>query len=560
MKRVGRPAPGYASVAMSTEPADTTTLLAGRYQLEDVIARGGMGTVWRGTDSRLRRPVAIKEVVVTGAGDDAQRRAARVRCLREAHAAARVNHPSVVAVYDVVEENDRLYLVMELVDAPTLTEVVAAHGPLAPPAAAELGLRLADALHAAHTEGIVHRDLKPSNVLIPGQRRLAKLADFGIAATIHDPRITASGLIIGSPSFMAPEQAQGLPASPATDLWGLGTTLYFAVEGVSPFARDSTMATVHAVVHEPPRPPERAGPLSPLIVALLAKEPGNRLPLAEVRTQLADVREGRTETEGAVDATVAVPVADDPAGTAVLPSAAVAAAGSPAAPPAVRPPHVSERRSHVGRRRLAVALVAVAVVVVVALAAWAVEAGRDGGPGLANAVSTSTPSTAAAVEWTDYADPSTGFTISYPAGWEVSRHSTRTDFTDPETGALVRVDWTDEPGDDPVAAWESLARSFAKDHGGYEQIRIEPIAFHGLDAAVWEFTFDDGDGVRHALDIGMVTGSYGFALFFQAPAGEWDALQPIFQQFQDSFVPPSDPASTTTAPKRGDKGKGHGND
>ncbi|MDP9406015.1 MAG: serine/threonine protein kinase, partial [Actinomycetota bacterium] len=256
--------------------------IADRYELRNPLGRGGMGVVWLAEDTTLQRRVAVKEVAFLAALDAREREAGRARVMREARAAARLNHPNVTAVYDVVQDEGRAWIVMELVDAPTLADLVARDGPLDPPRAAAIGLAVLDALEAAHAEGIVHRDVKPGNVMVAASGRV-KLTDFGVAAVQGDPKITMTGLIVGSPSYMAPEQAREGEATPATDLWGLGATLYYAVEATPPFDRGHTMATLNAVVHEPPRPPTRAGALAPVVSRLLAKDPGLRPAGRELR-------------------------------------------------------------------------------------------------------------------------------------------------------------------------------------------------------------------------------------------------------------------------------------
>ena len=233
-----------------------------------------MGVVWRAHDVVLGREVAVKEVAFPASMPDAERHSAQARVTREARAAARLNHPGAVTLYDVVTHQGGVFIVMELVEAPTLAELVRAQGPLPPERAAEIGAQLAGALEAAHQAGIVHRDVKPDNVLV--SQAGAKLADFGVASLAGDPRLTTTGLVIGSPAYMAPEQAQGEPTGPPADLWALGATLYFAVEGQPPFDKGSSMATLAAVVNEAPQPMRRAGPLAPLIAALLAKDPQAR--------------------------------------------------------------------------------------------------------------------------------------------------------------------------------------------------------------------------------------------------------------------------------------------
>jgi eukaryotic-like serine/threonine-protein kinase len=258
---------------MSTPAADR--LVADRYALRAPLGRGGMGVVWRAQDAVLGREVAIKEVVFPPAMAEQERRPAQARVLREARAAARLNHPGAVTLYDVVADHGVTFIVMELVDAPTLADLVRADGPLPVERVAEIGAQVAGALEAAHAAGIVHRDVKPANVMV-AERGAAKLADFGIASLQGDPQLTSTGLVIGSPAYMAPEQAKGEESGPAADFWALGATMFYAVEGEPPFDRGGSIATLAAVVNEPPRRPRRAGALTPLITALLAKDPSSR--------------------------------------------------------------------------------------------------------------------------------------------------------------------------------------------------------------------------------------------------------------------------------------------
>jgi serine/threonine protein kinase len=265
-------------------PQTENRVVADRYALRSILGRGGTGVVWRGEDTLLERPVAIKTVELPVTLPDDELEPTRQRVLREARAAARLSHPSAVTVYDVVEEHDRVYLVMELVEAPTLSEVVVREGPLDPAAAARLGLNLLEPLEAAHAEGIVHRDVKPSNVMVLDSG--VKLADFGIASVKSDPSLTRTGMLLGSPPYMAPEQAEGAPSDDATDLWGLGATLYFAVEGHPPFGPGDPLPTLMSVVNEDPRPVRRAGRLAPVLDALLTKDPARRPTAAEAHSLL----------------------------------------------------------------------------------------------------------------------------------------------------------------------------------------------------------------------------------------------------------------------------------
>jgi tRNA A-37 threonylcarbamoyl transferase component Bud32 len=259
-------------------------LVSGRYRLQEPIGRGAMGIVWRGRDELLDREVAVKEVrAAAGESQDTYR-----RTLREAMAAARLNHPSVVTVFDVVEEGGRPWIVMELVRARSLDRVIAEDGPLRPLQAARVGERLLSALACAHAAGVLHRDVKPGNVLI-GAGDVVVLTDFGIATRPGDPALTQAGLVMGTPGFTAPERTRGHSATPASDLWSLGATLYTAVEGRGPFERPGGfVAIMEAVAHEDaPRAPS-AGPLGPVIDALLRADPADRPDAATTARLLAD--------------------------------------------------------------------------------------------------------------------------------------------------------------------------------------------------------------------------------------------------------------------------------
>jgi eukaryotic-like serine/threonine-protein kinase len=276
---------------MSADTGPQTRVVAGRYALSEVLGRGGMGTVWLATDRVLEREVALKEVTFSVDVTDEERRILRERTMREARAAARLDHPCVATVYDVVEEDGKPWLVMEHVSARSLQEILEEQGPLAPDAVARIGLDVLAALDAAHHAGIVHRDVKPANVLVGGNGH-ACLTDFGIATTTGDSSLTTHGALIGSPSYMAPERVNGEEPRPPVDLWSLGATLYAAVEGRPPFARGEAMATMMSVVSEHPAPMLRAGPLEPVLRGLLTKDPAARTTAGHARQQLAALLAG----------------------------------------------------------------------------------------------------------------------------------------------------------------------------------------------------------------------------------------------------------------------------
>jgi eukaryotic-like serine/threonine-protein kinase len=271
--------------------AESERLLAGRYRLRVIIGRGGMGVVWQARDELLGRDVAVKEIVWPPHLDAAEWDLARQRAQREAQMAARLSHPNVVGIYDVVAEDDRPWIIMELVPYRSLRDQVQEDGPLTPAQAAQVGLGILGALRAAHKAGVLHRDVKPANVLIAPEGRVV-LTDFGIARATDSPVLTGTGVLVGSPSYISPERALGSRAAAPADLWGLGACLYAAVEGRPPFDREGALASLTAVVIDEPDPPVRAGPLWPVISGLLRKDPGQRLSLDEVEGMLQQLAEG----------------------------------------------------------------------------------------------------------------------------------------------------------------------------------------------------------------------------------------------------------------------------
>ncbi len=270
------------------DPQPERRLVAGRYRLLSPLGAGGMGTVWRAEDEVLGRAVAVKEVLFPHGLSDEDRDVLRERTRREARAAARLDHPSAVTVFDVVEEDGAPFLVMELVEAATLSHVVRTDGPLTPQRTAEVGLALLGALEAAHRQGIVHRDVKPGNVLLGPSGRVV-LTDFGIASSPGDSAITSTGLLLGSPAYIAPERARGESPGPASDLWSLGATLFTAVEGRPPYDGGDPLTTVTAVVTGEHAPFVHAGPLQQVIEGLLAREPASRYGVVQAQRELAKV-------------------------------------------------------------------------------------------------------------------------------------------------------------------------------------------------------------------------------------------------------------------------------
>lgn len=284
-----------------------------RYRLMGALGEGGMGRVWRARDELLGRDVAVKEITPEGLsrselGD------LRARAIREARAIAQINHPNVVRIFDVVEEDGAPWIIMELVASRSLFEVLTDDGPMSPQRAAEVGLDVLAALRAAHKVGILHRDVKPANVLLASDGRVV-LTDFGLATLVGDATMTRTGIVIGSPAYLAPERGADEPADAKSDLWSLGAVLFTAVEGRPPYVRSSPMATLVALMVEPPPVSQNAGPLRPVLDALLRKDPAERADADEAERLL------RAAAESTVPPAAATP-AHYPAGAAPAPNPA----------------------------------------------------------------------------------------------------------------------------------------------------------------------------------------------------------------------------------------------
>ncbi len=338
-------------------------MIAGRYTLEREIGRGGMGPVYLATDEVLGREVALKRIGLLPGADSTD----LARAEREARLAARLNHPHVVAIFNLVvdEDTDAHWLVMEHVEGTTLSELVKQHGPLSPDDAAPLLQQAADALVAAHAAGIVHRDVKPSNILVD-ERRRAKLTDFGIARISADPSLTQTGMVTGSPAYLAPEAALGQGGGEAVDVWSLGATVFHVLSGRTPYDMgDNVIAGLYRIVHEEPPRLADAGWMGPLLDATMAKDPADRWTMTQVRDFLAD--RGAHATESTLLAPVPAPVA-----------APVAPTPTPTPHRAPVPPPVPRQQGH-GPRRLPPAgiLVGLAVALVLGLVVATVALLRD---------------------------------------------------------------------------------------------------------------------------------------------------------------------------------------
>jgi eukaryotic-like serine/threonine-protein kinase len=354
---------------VSEEPG-SERLIAGRYRLLSPLGEGGMGTVWRARDELLHREVAVKEVRAPHGLPASEIERMYARLEREAWAAARVANRNVVTVYDVAMQDNRPWIVMELVRGISLAELLDAEGPLNPQRAAHIGAEVLSALRGAHTAGVLHRDVKPANVLLSNDGRVV-LTDFGIAMVEGSSALTMTGEVIGSPEFLAPERALGRTPGPESDLWSLGVLLYASVEGHSPFRQDTPLSTLRAIVDEELPPPYRAGPLAPVIEGLLRKDPAERLPAERAEEDLRVIAAGGTPR---ADGMAAGPYAPTIAGPRPQPRTTAAPVPPPPQPwtqptPATGGPTGPTTPTTAGpRRNRRAAVVLVAGIAVLALA------------------------------------------------------------------------------------------------------------------------------------------------------------------------------------------------
>jgi eukaryotic-like serine/threonine-protein kinase len=576
-------------------------LLAGRYRLRTVIGGGAMGVVWLAGDQMLRRDVAVKEVTWPARLDAAEQESLRRRALRKARTAARLNHPNIVRVYDVVEEGGRPWVVMQFVPYRSLSEVVRDDGPLPPGQAARAGLQVLSAIRAAHAAGVLHGDVKPASVLL-GPDGQVVLAGFGTAIADGDPALTASGILVGSAPYLAPERAGGQPATAAADLWSLGTTLYEAVEGRPPFSRDGTMAVLSAVVGDDPDPPARAGTLWPVIRRLLRKDPKARLGAAETEHLLRIVAgehgdrppvpveaptapPGRTGPAAASSASTRPDIPPPAVTVPAQPRRQAAAAGGAQAgpvlirgpkplapgpagkspPPRPGPPSTAPGGRHRRRRWvlavLGCAAAAAGIVTATSLASGPAPGHRAATPATPKASharpapppSTSAPappsrspatpggtgrSSVLPTGFTRYHDP-TGFSIGVPAGWPVSHQGHLVYIRDPHGGRFLLIDQTTHPQPDPLADWRRQEAARISTYPGYHRIRLQAVHYPQAErAADWEFTYYQGGTRIHVLNRNVLASAHhAYALYWSTPASQWAASFHLFRAFAATFRP-----------------------
>ena len=529
---------------------ESERLLAGRYRLLAVIGRGGMGAVWRARDELLNRDVAVKEIVWPAQLDAEEREMARRRAVREAQLAARVRHPNVVGVYDIVQEGDRPSIVMELVPFRSLRDAVAEDGPMTPAEAARVGLSVLAALRAVHEVGVVHRDVKPANILLgPGGRVV--LADFGIAKAADSPALTISGVLLGSPSYLAPERARGGRAGAAADMWALGASLFAAVEGHPPFERDGVLASLTAVVADELEPSPHAGPLWPVIEGLLLKDPAARLDAAEAEQMLHRI---------------AAPDALSPTESdhAQEPDPAPGPDSAPEPDPTPGDTAVARDRAPGRSRRFGAGLAALTAIAVIvagitmalsrppghhaaprttprasAPASQPAPAGRASSPSSAAPSATSSPSAALPVGYYRFTN-STGFSIGVPRGWQISHDGHYVYIRDPaNSGIFLLIDQSDQPKANALADWRQQAANRQGTYPGYHLILLQSVRYPQAEqAADWEFTYNRNGVTVQVLNRNILANArHAYALYWSTPASDWNAYYHFFQVFAATFRP-----------------------
>jgi hypothetical protein len=515
-----------------------------------------MGTVWRAEDVVLGRDVAVKEVTFPPGISDEEREVLRERTRREARAAARLDHESAVTVYDVAEEDGTPYLVMELVDARTLAEVVRTDGPLTPRRTAEVGLCVLGALEAAHQQGIVHRDVKPGNVLLGTDGRVV-LTDFGIATFTGDSSITSTGLLLGSPSYIAPERARGEVPGPPSDLWSLGATLFTAVEGRPPYDKGEPLPTMTEVVTGDHAPFVAAGSLAPVLDGLLDKDPSRRhdgptaraglerVIAAEPTTGGMTARPAASATSRRTDRTTAVSLGEvaeevrHEEQSPVTPYPGEPVARHTFAPPRVLPTTRAPRRS---RGPMVLGLLALALAIGIGLLLSSSSqrgAGTAGSPdGNTQANAGGNAAAPAPAGWVSYSG--TGWTVAVPKSYLPGSFNGAPQYKDRSTGRTLRVSTTAAGGGktDVVQDRRTQAAMFAGQHTNYREIRIAKVDYRGWPAADWEFSYDDGGASLHALSRVFIVDGRGYSLFFQTRStDDWTAALTDFDKIAATFKP-----------------------
>ncbi|RXS86867.1 serine/threonine protein kinase [Streptomyces sp. TM32] len=504
---------------------DLGRLVADRYRLVERVGRGGMGTVWRAEDELLGRTVAVKKLHVPPHLGDDEVRTLHERTRREARSAARITHPNVIVVHDVVDDEGLPCIVMEYIPSVTLGDLVKRDGALPPGEAARIGCGMAAALRAAHDAGVLHRDVKPANVLLGSAGRIV-LTDFGIAVQSGTPSLTRTGELVGSIPYLAPERLRSgtTEPGPACDLWSLGATLYEAVEGRPPFRRDTAIEMAYATVAEAHDPPHNAGGLAPVIEGLLVKDPGERMAAHEAERLLGQA----AGTEAAT------------APAAVAPSSRTDHT-QPSAEPDTRPHRTQDpgpaRKRGRGRRAVlwGAAAVAAAACATGGVLLWPqlVGAGHaDGRPSAAGSRPAS-PSASPPPLPAGYhlEKPGAGFSLPVRNGWaRQDPPGGEVAYVDPTKLVGLRINIAEFAGSDPVRHWrETEEAQTRRDNPGYERVRMDTTTFRGRPAGYWEFTFQGRQRGYRAVELAFSsTDGTQYVIYLSAPDDRWNQYRPDF--------------------------------
>jgi len=556
-------------------------LVAGRWTLHTALRRGPAGVIWRATDADGRE-LAVEELRLPALLDPAGGQADLWhRVAAEARAAASLDHPGLVRLDDVVVEDGVVYVAGELVDALTLDELTARHGPLPVLRTAQLGLELLDTLEATHAAGLAHLDLRPANVLVATDGRV-RLAGLGLPTLRSAP-----GADRATTAFLAPEQVRGDPPGPATDLWALGALLFLAVEGETPFGADGSEGTRSAILSDRPRPPELAGPLAPTLTALLTKPAGGRPGIPDTR-RLLEPLAGRSHPDDRQDEAPAparpaargsgaapagwwqpVPGRDHPAPGWGHPAApGIASPSGIHSPPSYLrpgfngPPYLPRAARNAMDPVVRQVLLIAGGSLLLALVSFVVVVAVNGDPlGLRSRAVASTVTTvpamtlppattsASAVQtapavlvppgWAVHTDPGTGYQIAVPPGWQVvADGGPHTELRDQSSPTVLRIDWQQDPQADPVTLEQQASQTHAGQLRDYRQARLEPTQFKGLPAALLEFTYQEGE-TWHVLELGVRSPRHHVAMAIYSRDRDWGAGWALFEAFKGSFVPPS---------------------
>ncbi|MCI3276099.1 serine/threonine-protein kinase [Streptomyces cylindrosporus] len=532
---------------MGTEGAGVR-VIAGRYRLESRLGRGGMGVVWRATDELLGRQVAVKELPFDDTLSDDEARSRRERTLREARAVAQLRHPHIIVVHDVVEDDERPYIVMELIDGGSLADRISARGPVGADEAARIGIGLLSALRTAHAAGVLHRDIKPANVLMESGSDRVVLTDFGIAQVAGATTLTETGSFVGSPEYTAPERMSGARTGPESDLWSLGALLCTVLSGESPFRRDSLGGILHAVVFDDIRPPAQAGPLLPVVRGLLERDPDRRLDAAQAERMLRAFRDtGRTPQP---------PPGYSPTQRDVP---------RPPTPAPAPSPTVETRRS---TRGVLIAALLVAATAGAGVSAAALLMNRDDGGGRTptssgpvtsvsaspttgvpspTATPTPTPTPTPSVTATRPSAPSgyrvaddpAGFSLAVPEGFTREPQGERVFYMSPGETFRLGIKLADPDPDGPLAVMRRSAAKGPDSNPGYHDGRVTSTTHDGHPAALWEFTwngFSTAEGPRHTYDLCWEEGGRMYDVWVSAPVGKVREAKEYFDVAVDTFV------------------------